>query len=300
MTNPKTHVPAGAELFHSGALTHPGEAEPPAEIRPQRFTVHADASLVYTGDVNGAQRWVAHDQSIVQYRADAGSLTFHAWKRSHLFGEYWSLGASMTADGPHYDAADILSNYYMTLPDGPACEVVKVGHATDHDNSYFDEWQWGVHSQEPARVASLCRAQWNNARFRDVVTAGSGCPNYEGYPWPNGYPTDWPPLPTGVQVTPAEITMSVPGIGLNDSGSAEVANHDPAPITVNIHPSTSNLFSWMTGEHTIAAYSSLPIEVTFDGAPAAGTYNTTLQLTIGTASFEILVIAKVTSKGLPK
>jgi hypothetical protein len=298
MTNPEIRGPAGAELFHSGALTDPAEAEPPAEIRPQRFTAYADTALVYTGDVNGAQRWVAHDQSIVQYRVDAGTLTFHAWKRSHLL--YWSLGASMTADGPHYDAADILSNYYMTLPDGPACEVVKVGHATDHDNSYCDEWQWGIHAQEPNRVASLCRAQWNDARFTDVVTAGSGCPNYQNYPWPTGYPTDWPPLPTGVQITPEEITMNVSGIGLNDFSTVEVANHDPEPISVNIHPSTRNLFSWMTGEYTVAAYSSLPIEIAFEGAPAAGTYNTTLQLTIGSASFEIPITAKVSSKGPPK
>jgi len=49
------------------------------------------------------------------------------------------MGASVTADGENYDAAIIDSNYYMTPPQGPTCEIVKVGQATDASNNYFDE-----------------------------------------------------------------------------------------------------------------------------------------------------------------
>jgi hypothetical protein len=99
-------------------------------------------NLVYTGDVNGTERWVAPDQSMVQFRAAPGvTLTFHAWKRSHWYG-YWSMGAGVTADGLNYDAGIIDSNYYMTVPDGSACAIVKVGESTDQNNNYFNEWQW--------------------------------------------------------------------------------------------------------------------------------------------------------------
>lgn len=69
--------------------------------------------------------------------AAGGTLTFRAWKRSYWI--YWSMGASVTADGENYDAAIIDSNYYMTPPQGPTCEIVKVGQATDASNNYFDE-----------------------------------------------------------------------------------------------------------------------------------------------------------------
>jgi hypothetical protein len=101
----------------------------------------ADSQLTYTGDVNGAQRWISADLSVVQYRAAGRLLTFHAWKRSHLV--YWSMGASVTADGENWDAAIIDSNYYMTVPERPPCDIVKVGQSTSRNNSYFD-WPSGT------------------------------------------------------------------------------------------------------------------------------------------------------------
>ena len=103
------------------------------------------------------------------------------------------MGASMTADGGDWDAAIIDSNYYMTVPERSPCEIVKVGQSTSRDSSYFDEWQWGVGAQQPERAASLCRAQWNGARFADLVTAGTGCTRYQTDQWPTGFPANWPP-----------------------------------------------------------------------------------------------------------
>jgi hypothetical protein len=53
----------------------------------------------------------------------------------------------------------------MTVPERATCEIVKVGEATDSNDNYFDEWQKGWNSQQPDRVAALCRVQWNGARF---------------------------------------------------------------------------------------------------------------------------------------
>ena len=49
----------------AGALAAP---ELPSEILPSAAIAAADSQLVNTGEVNGAQRWAAPDQSLVQYR----------------------------------------------------------------------------------------------------------------------------------------------------------------------------------------------------------------------------------------
>jgi hypothetical protein len=270
----------------------------PSEILPSPAIVPADSELVNTGEVNGTQRWAAPDQSLVQYRAAGGTLTFHAWKRSYLI--YWSMGASVTADGENYDAAIIDSNYYMTPPQGPTCEIVKVGQATDAGNNYFDEWQWGVNSQQPDRVASLCRAQWNGARFADLVTAGLGCPRYQNDQWPIGYPPSWPPLPAGVQVSPGSLSIHVQGLGLNAAASTAVLNHTASDVPVDVDPPATADFSWPGGSFAIPAYGQLPIEVMFGGGSSAGDYRTTMRIVAGGQEFTVPVIATVTATGLPK
>lgn len=283
----------GDRRIDVAALRAAGQPHETPAITPQ------DAQLVYNGQVNGTQQWVATDGSEIQYRAPGGTLTFHAWTRSYFFG-YWSMGASVTADGENYQAGIIDSNYYMTVPEKTGCEIVKSGEATDSNNNYFDEWQWGWNSQQPARVASFCRAQWNGARFSGLVTAGSGCTNYQEYPWPPGYPPNWPPIPTGIQVSPAEIAMSANGVGLTAVGSAVVRNYGSAQNEGQVLASTSNEFSWPSGPFTLPAGGQFPITVTFEGGEA-GQYQTTLRMLVGiSGSFEVPVIATVVAKGPPK
>ena len=100
---------SGSPMVGSGddvAALKPTEL--PSGLVPGPALLPADSQLTYTGDVNGAQRWISADLSVVQYRAAGRLLTFHAWKRSHLI--YWSMGASVTADGENWDAAIIHSN----------------------------------------------------------------------------------------------------------------------------------------------------------------------------------------------
>ena len=56
-------------------------AELPPGLVPGPALLPADPQLTYTGDVNGTQRWVSADLSVVQYRAAGRLLTFHAWMR---------------------------------------------------------------------------------------------------------------------------------------------------------------------------------------------------------------------------
>jgi hypothetical protein len=280
------------------AIRSPVDGAPP-EVRHAAI-VPDDSQLVYTGDVNGAQRWVAMDQSMVQFRAAKGTLTFHAWKRTH-FPAYWSMGASVTADGVNYDAGIIDSHYYMTVPEGTGCELVKAGESTDRGNNYFDEWQWGVNSQQPARVASLCRVQWNGARFADLVTAGSGCTGYKDDQWPPGFPPDWPPLPTGIEVSPGYLTMSVKGLGLNDAATTSVLNHTGSDVPVQVSPPARNYFSWPSGPFTAPAYGGLPITVMFEGGDAPGEYRDSVRILVGTSlEFTVPVTVTVTSTYPPK
>jgi hypothetical protein len=280
----------------AAALT---SAELPPGLAPGPALLPADTQLTYTGDVNGTQRWVSADQSVVQYRAAGRLLTFHGWKRSHLI--YWSMGASVTADGENWDAAIIDSNYYMTVPERTPCEIVKVGQSTSRNSSYFDEWQWGVSSQQPERAACLCRVQWNGARFTDLVTAGTGCTRYQNDQWPTGYPADWPPLPAGIEVSPASLAMQVKGLGINAASRTVILNHTASDVPVQIAPDTTDYFDWPSGTFTVPAHGGLPITVMFQGGNAPGSYRTSVRIVAGQgAQFTVPVIVTVSASGPDK
>lgn len=156
-------------------------------------------SLKFTDIVNGAERYASEDGSLVQYRLGAGRLTFNAWKK-HSITQYWSMGAEITTSGthPNFQAAAIDSHYYMSVT--APCQLVKIDADSDRDDSYVDEYEWGWKAPQPERVASLCRAQWNNARFADIVTAGEGCLNYLDDVWPVGFPPDWVTIDTVINL----------------------------------------------------------------------------------------------------
>lgn len=80
------------------------------------------------------------------------------------------------------------------------CMLVKEDQDSDSNDDYLDEYEWGINTQQPERVASLCRAQWHHARFADIVTAGSGCLNFENAEWPVGFPSEWNAISTSVEL----------------------------------------------------------------------------------------------------
>jgi len=71
-----------------------------------------------------------------------------------------------------------------------------------------------MNSQQPDRVASLCRAQWNGARFTDLVTRRLRLHPYQTDQWPTGFPADWAALPAGLEVSPSSLTMYINGLGI--------------------------------------------------------------------------------------
>ena len=169
----------------------------------------------------------------------------------------------------------------MTVAERGGCELVKVDESTDDNDNYFDESQWGINSQQPARVASLCRVQWNGARFADLVTAGTGCTGYPNDQWPPGFPTDWPPLPSGIEVSPGSLMMSIKGLGLNDAATTAVLNHTGSDVPVQVSPPARNYFSWPSGTFTAPAYGELPITVMFEGGDAPGEYRDSVRVLVG-------------------
>jgi hypothetical protein len=197
---------AGALVI--GGLTidlREGHGSPEAPTGAGGGVVAFDAPyLKFTGIVNGAERWASDDGAMVEYRVGDGRLNFHAWKK-HTFYQYWSMGGEIGISGTNtnFEAADIVSLTYMSVPGHPPCAVYRPPggfESSARDNSYVDQYDWGWNSQQPERVAVLCRAQWHHARFREILTAGEGCLNYLNETWPTGFPSDWDAIKTVIEL----------------------------------------------------------------------------------------------------
>jgi hypothetical protein len=183
--------------------------------------------LKFTGIVNGAERWASDDGSMVEFRLGTGRLAFHAWKK-HTIYQYWSMGAEISVYNTYakFKAADIVSRYFMSV--NTPCQVVANGHDSDRNDTYLDQFEWGWHSQQPERVAALCRAQWHNERFAEIVTAGEGCdnsPNDPNNPFPAGFPSGWNTINTLVNLN---------GNWTDGSTRSAAISREFASLTVNM------------------------------------------------------------------
>jgi hypothetical protein len=227
--------------------------------------VPLDAStLKFTGMVNGAERWAADDNSSVEYRIGTGHLAFHAWKKDTIY-LYWSMGGEISVynTGVGFEAADVRAFSYISIPGHSPCAVYKDNYSPAQDGHYVDAYDWGWNSQQPERTAVLCRAQWYHAQFRDVLTAGSGCPNYLNENWPIGFPPEWKTITTIVELngawtdgSPRRAKVSVKRnaitIDMSDWGrpSAHGTVLDPSTITVTF-PDDKTYTGNLSQPHTI-------------------------------------------------
>jgi hypothetical protein len=253
-------------------------------------------TLEMTGVVNGAERWASPNGSTVEYRAPHGKLRFHAWKRSTFFG-YWSMGGEISTSGTDFEAAVIDSHYYMSV--SAPCQVVKVDQDSDRNDDYLDEYEWGWNSQQPERVASLCRAQWGHARFTDLITAGDGCQNYLTDAWPVGFPSDWP-SDMGVELRPERISMSTRSVGVTARGSTRVVNldADDKPVHVEAGSDTGD-FDYPAGNFTLPRNGELSLPVTFFGGTSPGIYTSSMRVIVAGRVFVVPIKATVTQVGPP-
>ena len=103
------------------------------------------------------------------------------------------------------------------------------------------------------------------------MTAGSGCDRYQTDQWPTGFPHDWPPLPTGIEVSPGQLTMHVNHLGVNAGATTTLYNHTSTDAAVHIDPDASGHFTHPSGDFTAPAYGQLPISVMFQGGDEPGT-----------------------------
>jgi hypothetical protein len=224
--------------------------------------VAAAPALTFTGVVNGAERWASEDSSTVQYRIGSGRLTFHAWKKRNITS-YWSMGGEVSVSGTNarFEFADVESRYFMSV--GEPCKLVAHDFDSDRDDTYLDEYEWGINSQQPERVVSLCRAQWHHAQFADVVTAGSGCLAQLDLPWPAGFPPAWTAIRTSIELngawtdgSPRQAVISVKVNALTvdmsafDRPAAHGAVVDDATITVTF-PDDQTYTGHLQGPRTI-------------------------------------------------
>jgi len=180
--------PAATALHGAGSL------DPAAPAVP-----FDDPALTMTGVVQDAERWISNDGSYVEYRIRNGRLGLHAWKENYtiLGYGYWSMGLEISVwNTPcKYEVANIPPMVlYMTVT--APCQMFDGGSASDADNTYVDQMAWGIHAQQPERVAGVCQARWHHRNFVEVVTAGESCLRYKTDPWPLGFPADWTPIAT--------------------------------------------------------------------------------------------------------
>jgi hypothetical protein len=141
----------------------------------------------------------------VEYRIRNGRLGFHAWKNNYTLAGigYWSMGLEISVwnTATNFEAAAITSGEYMSV-DAP-CQMFPTGGAgvaSDFNDNHIDLSDWGVHAQQPERVAGICQAQWHHRQFSDFVTAGEGCLRYKTDTWPTTFPPDWQMIVTAVNL----------------------------------------------------------------------------------------------------
>lgn len=103
------------------------------------------------------------------------SLTFHAWDNN--YGVYWKMGVEIETSGGKFEQAQINSQYGENIITG-LCGLVAEDNDMDANDSYLDEYEWGVFAPKPTGVRAQCGAIWLNERFSRIVQAG-GCDNWD-------------------------------------------------------------------------------------------------------------------------
>jgi hypothetical protein len=168
--------------------------------------VSFDASdLKFKGIVHDAEKWASDDGSYVEYRIGNGRLSFQAWRNGPSFSDLglWDMGVGISVwnTGTNYEAAFVNAINFISLT-GPCQQHLAGGDGEKFDGTgdHVELSDWGTpFTDQPERVAGVCMALWHHREFADLVTAGSGCPNYQVFGNPT-FPADWTPIHTEVSL----------------------------------------------------------------------------------------------------
>ena len=282
---------------------------------PNYFTA---LSVACFDDASGLERCESDDGSVLTFR-DRGSgatVRFESWKDT---GFYWEMGTEIVTNGLDFDAA-IINSHYLITAWGQTCAVGVIDEDSDTNDDYLDEYEWGLFSEQPERVVSLCRVQWNGHRLAGMVSTGDKCFTINDVPFPTGWPNDWPP-PIPVPDPPPGTIVANPGVltFVSKSGQAvtkeititsthsetksvtveNATTLDPPPDEPGPLPEPppfggvpSGEFSNVSGSFDIPANGSIKIPVTYKGKSDAGTVHGNLRIDLDSKIVDIALVGE--------
>jgi hypothetical protein len=162
-------------------------------------------ALKFKGIVHDAEKWALDDGSYVEYRIGNGRLGFQAWRNGPSISDlgFWDMGVGISVwnTPAKYEAAFVNAINFMSV-NAPCQQFLAGGNGriSDYSGTHVELSDWGFFAQQPERVAGVCMAQWHHRQFADLVTAGSGCPNYTQVFGNPTFPADWIPISTEVNL----------------------------------------------------------------------------------------------------
>jgi len=248
------------------------------------ITAHATTCFNHQSGLEFCQ---SDDGRRVTYSDGESSISFSSYKDSNL--AYWEMGTEIQTSGLNFEAAIINSRYFVPQL-GQICGVI-----TDSDEDFndddLDEYEWGIFAEQPKRVQSLSRVQWNNKRISGLTSAGSECFTIGATPFPDGYPDDWPPidppnLPGTIIIQPSLVSFTTYILNQSITKSINIRNTFDRVIEVTVGNAVTNpiitnpndfggilagYFSNISGLLSIPSGGNINIAVTFNGVSGLGT-----------------------------
>ena len=122
----------------------------------------AGADHAIVASTNPAEYW---------FYSGGAKMRFRAFKKNYWVG--WKMGADIETWNGDFTRAEIQSDYGYPAWDN-VCAVAKHDSDSDTNDDYVDEYEWGVASNAPTGVRSICTATWKGSTYSRVVTKG-GC-----------------------------------------------------------------------------------------------------------------------------
>jgi hypothetical protein len=322
ITSPYGELVIGSQAFNLRARRLGASRRGVVTLDPPTNSFTAAHALSCYQDYTGLERCESDDGSLRTYSDGTASMSFRAYKEST--GPYWEMGAEIKTFGLNFEAA-IINSCYLGEAYAQTCAVWKTDSDSDTNDNDLDEYEWGIFAPQPARVVSLCRAQWNGRRINGVVSAGNPCFVVDaGCTWPEGWPEDWPPLdepepPGTIGVRPRSLTFVSRPSRPSVTKAITLSSSFPTPVTVTVEEATVNTppttpspldpptlggplageFSNVSGQFTIPPNGSLNIPVTFTGQSGFGSIPGSLRVLWSSGQLTVGLLGTLVEEAIP-